>query len=646
MAKHSVETADPSWRGYIDGLRAVAVISVVMFHLNLAQFSGGFVGVDVFFVISGFLISKAIYKHIEARDKFNILWFYEKRFRRIIPVYVAVTLSVFALGYWLLLPDRFSALARSAAYASGFSANVFFYLSSGYFDDSAKTQPLLHYWSLGVEEQFYVVFPLFILLLYKFAPKSRGVSIAVVAVASLLAAEWQLNRDPSAAFYLLPFRAWELLVGSLLALPRTWLPQKRVVAEVMSIAGLGSIVASIIYFTETMRFPGLTAAVPVLGTAAVILGCERYKTFTCQFLEWRPIRLLGLWSYSIYMVHWPLIIFSEPLFPEATAMARASGVLAASIVLGWASYKFIEQPFRAPKELLSRTGVFAASISSLAALAAIGAAVIHYDGFVSRLPRDVAQLLTYRRYKYQSIYREGKCFMRPEQGWQDLDSVNCLASRDALLWGDSHAADIYHGLNGLLSKRGIKLSQATSSACAPILNLKSSKRPNCKSFNDNVFKWITTNKPRIVIMATTWRSGNLTDALATIAKVRTLGATVILIGNRPNFKTPVSEILAYRALNGDRRTTIAMTANDDKLRNAFTSKGVNYVSLLKKLCHNNSCTVITKSGIPIQWDLNHFTREGQEYVTSLVAGELDAIIDRVQLLVPKSAAPKNSPTGN
>ena len=138
----------------------------------------------------------------------------------------------------------------------------------------------------------------------------------------------------------------------------------------------------------------------------------------------------------------------------------------------------------------------------------------------------------------------------------------------------------------------------------------------------------------------------MTDALATIAKVRTLGATVILIGNRPNFKTPVSEILAYRALNGDRRTTIAMTANDDKLRNAFTSKGVNYVSLLKKLCHNNSCTVITKSGIPIQWDLNHFTREGQEYVTSLVAGELDAIIDRVQLLVPKSAAPKNSPTGN
>ena len=434
------------WRPHIDGLRAISVLAVLFYHVGLVNTPGGFVGVDIFFVISGFLISKVIYADIASHGKFRIARFYERRARRILPAFSVVTAGALLTGYFLFLPDELANLGRSAIYASGFAANIFFYHTSGYFTGEAITKPLLHYWSLGVEEQFYIIFPLVVLLVFKIAPRLLGIAVISIAIASMALAQRYLETDASAAFYLAPPRAWELMAGCLLALPNFPYSGRRTLCEVVAVVGLGLILFAALRFNYATPFPSASAAVPVAGAALILWSCERSSTVVGSLLSIRPLRYIGLWSYSIYMVHWPLIVFARVYWPYGGHDFDA-GIILASVGLGWLSYFLVESPFRAPTKLLSARILFQTSLVSLALLATFGFAISSSDGFPQRLPGAALKLLAFNHYDYAPIYRQGTCFLAGAQSWDSL-ATDCLpkAKPSTLLWGDSFAAHYYEAL--------------------------------------------------------------------------------------------------------------------------------------------------------------------------------------------------------
>ncbi len=355
------------WQEHIDGLRAVAVLAVLLHHLDIHPFSGGFVGVDVFFVISGYLISRMIYDEIGRTGRFDILGFYERRARRILPAFAVVTAAVLIAGNFLLLPDEFARLGRSALYACLFGANVLFYQTTNYFVPAADTQPLLHTWSLGVEEQFYIVFPLVVAVVWRGGKRLLMAVLVASFIASLVLAQHAVGSEPMAAFYLAPHRAWELLAGSLLALPGV--PSAgRKVREAAALVGLSAILFAIFRYGPLTPFPGVTALLPVAGTVLILWANDGRVTVTGRALSLPPFRAIGLWSYSIYMIHWPLIVFTKDLFEPGDEVMRHASIIAASIGLGYLSYRFVEAPFRSGRLTWGRPAVFGSAAAALTRL--------------------------------------------------------------------------------------------------------------------------------------------------------------------------------------------------------------------------------------------------------------------------------------
>lgn len=343
-AQVSALTRQTAYRPHIDGLRAIAVLSIVLFHLDLippGHFAvrGGFVGVDIFFVISGFLISKIIFAE-QAAGTFSLLNFYSRRARRILPALLFVGGMTMCAGYFFLYPPQYARLSNSFLAALAFAANIYFYETMQYFGPGARELPLLHLWSLGVEEQFYAVFPIVAIV----GTKVRTPILLAALAVSLVAAQYQLATDPAAAFYLSPFRAWELLIGSMLALPNMWKSSSIAVARAVGIAGLLMVAWSIHYTDPIAGFPGLTALPSCVGSAMIIWSGECAVTLPTRLLSMRPAVLIGKWSYSIYLYHWPLLFFASRAVPDG----RYNGyfVLAASLTLAAITYLYIEQPAR------------------------------------------------------------------------------------------------------------------------------------------------------------------------------------------------------------------------------------------------------------------------------------------------------------
>jgi peptidoglycan/LPS O-acetylase OafA/YrhL len=623
------------WRGYIDGLRAISVLSVVFYHSGLITVSGGFIGVDVFLVISGFLISRVIYDDIASHGKFRIVSFYERRARRILPVFSVVTAAAVIAGYFLLLPDEFAALGRSAIYACGFAGNIFFYLTSGYFGPQAITQPLLHYWSLGVEEQFYIVFPLVVLAILKIAPRLLGAAILSIGVASFAVAEFYVRTDPSAAFYLAPQRAWELLAGSMLALPGFPYLKQQFLREIVAAIGLALILVAAFTYSLATPFPGLTAVAPVAGAACILWACEGSRTLVGALLSIRPLRHIGLWSYSIYMIHWPIIVFAHVIWPHG-ATELGSAFVAVSIAFGGLSYFLLETPFRKPRQILSRLGLFEASFASLLVLAGSGLIIVSMQGFPQRLPQPVRQILAYKRYgicnggwsttggdglvesMFCRLSRQDTCFLAPSQELQP----DCLAAGrpSALLWGDSGAAHYYAALKDRFPD--IVILQANMAACAPIVGIRPDV-PQCNGFNDMALHWALVNKPDTIILSAVWP----TDAVSlsklddTVKALRSADLPVIIVGKTSTYLDSVPNILARRLLGGNHDSR----AEDEELGAPFWGDyymkgrysgldGVRYISFQDTFCKGRECPLVTESGVPMWWDNYHFTREGADLV--------------------------------
>lgn len=473
------------YRKDIDGLRAVAVGGVVIYHAFPTLLTGGFVGVDVFFVISGFLITSIIASEAEA-GKFSIAGFYERRFRRILPA-LAFMLAVTTIAAIVILPPaELDQYGQSLLAVAGFASNVLFWHEGGYFDGPAGDKPLLHTWSLAVEEQFYIVWPLIAAGLIAFG-RRRLLKWFVWAaiIVSMVASEIVLRHWPTQAFYLIPYRAWELGFGALLgvgALPSLRQHWQR---EAAAWTGLALIAASMLFYTEALPFPGLAAVPPCLGTMLLIHAGQGAETRAGQMLSWRPVLYVGLTSYSFYLWHWPVLVLSHIALNRALQPHEAAlGVLTAFALAAF-SLRFVEKPFRGRGTIrMSRRAALTASGAMLTAFAAAGAGAWGTKGFEALVSPQVAAAMQ----ATQSVnpYRT-RCH-------NDDDSAALSPARDCtagagrmggyqvLLWGDSHADHLMPGLAYLAQKNGFAVRQSSVSGCSALAimsNAGDPEHPDC-----------------------------------------------------------------------------------------------------------------------------------------------------------------------
>jgi peptidoglycan/LPS O-acetylase OafA/YrhL len=620
-----------SYKPHIDGLRGVAVSGVLLFHFGATWLPGGFVGVDVFFVISGFLISKSLYGEV-ARGTFNLAGFYERRVRRIAPAFLATTAGTWVLGFFILFPNELKNLSASVIYGSLFAANIYFYATAGYFSASAHELPLLHLWSLGVEEQFYILFPLVVLFSHALGKRSLPFVILALFVISLLVGHAMLRRDPSAAFYLLPFRAFELLIGAMLALPGVVTTARRAVAGAAVLFGLGLILGSMLLLSDASRFPGAKALYPCVGAALVIWGGECAPSFPSLILGKAVPRFIGRISFSLYLVHWPLAVFVRMRFPDLHPALFLIGGVAASLLIAWLSWRYVEQPFRRrDPPFLSRTSIFATTAVATSCLVATAVFVRAANGFPERMKAEINEVLAFRNFAYQATFREGVCFLRPEQPWTEL-APECLpaGTPTIVLWGSSHIAQFYGGLVGPATEKGYRLGQITGSACLPLMNWDHPGRPNCRALNDFALDWLVTNRPTMVVMGgdPIEDPGLLERLDASIERLASAGIKPVLLGPAPYYRRAVPAIIAEKLQRED-RTERSQSEFDPISRNADIvmsaryggRSDVRYISFLDRLCPQAGCE-IAEGNVPFHFDTVHFTALGSTYYGRRLANVL------------------------
>jgi peptidoglycan/LPS O-acetylase OafA/YrhL len=493
-------TVNPNATAYrpdIDGLRAVAVIAVVLHHLLPKSLTGGYVGVDVFFVISGFLITRIIANEIRS-GTFSYADFYERRARRILPALFAVVVAVLVAGWFVLLPTDYLGTLRAAIGSVLFSANLVFWrqLREGYFANDAKDNPLLHMWSLGVEEQFYLFFPVFLILGLKLFEKRFAAVLLLLAAASLALSEALVDSKTVAVFFLLPFRAWELAVGCLLALSEPRAPRSAAGAQAMAVAGLLAIVVPAFTLTPDSRFPGLLALAPVLGAAMLIRQGASQATLVHRLLSARAVVLVGLASYSLYLWHWPIIVFARHLLGLRDLGVWAVPVLLLSLGAAWLSYIWVERPFRSRSTFAwSRAAIFRGCAAIAAAIVVVGAVGLHRRGWESRWPETALRV---------DAVRTALVPFR-----KSCEGVLCTIGDtskppDVLLWGDSHMLAWLPGFDRALKASHRSAVVAMHSACPPIFGVSNIRRTGCISNNNRAAELIRTLRPKKLILAARW----------------------------------------------------------------------------------------------------------------------------------------------
>jgi peptidoglycan/LPS O-acetylase OafA/YrhL len=486
------------YRPEIDGLRAIAVVAVVLYHLNYGV-QGGYLGVDIFFVISGYLITKIISSEIESGD-FTIAGFYERRVRRIFPALFVMLFAVTLAGWFVLLPLDYAKTMRAVIATILFGSNILFWHGGGYFAVASGLNPLLHTWSLAVEEQFYVFFPLFLLLAYRIFPKHLRSLCVVVAIVSIVAGVHYEQRAPDAVFYMTPFRAWELLAGSLLAFRGLRLPSRKWQCEALGLIGLACIAYSLFHFSASSPFPG-NAILAVLGAVALIYSSAGGETtWASRLLSIRAVRYVGAISYSLYLWHWPVIVltsFRADLHPGPVATA---GMLAGSVVLAVLSYHFVEQPFRRRKLGASRNRLFAMAAASMVAMIGIGAAGMLEHGIPRRFDTRTANLDALRQPQvpYRSCLEGRKtCILGDDR-----------APRPSLLvWGDSHALAWAPAIDLILKRAGQSAYLVIDHWCPPLLNVHDAQNPRCYVHNLDARKLVDGSTGlRTVLLIGMWHS--------------------------------------------------------------------------------------------------------------------------------------------
>ena len=565
FAKVCIAVTDPQkYRPDIDGLRAIAVTSVLFFHARLG-FSGGFVGVDVFFVISGYLITGLILKDLDRGD-FQLIEFWVRRIRRIFPALLVVVLTTLVAGWLLLFPVNFVELCRSIFNLLLLTANFYFWKHTAYFGPGADTMPLLHTWSLALEEQFYLFFPLLLVALKR---TSRGIMIATLSIIGLVSFGISVANSyyyPLMGFFLLPARAWELLIGAIPALlkPPAALPPR--LKEIVSWAGLLSVLFAIFFYDHTTRFPGLAALPPCAGTALIIWLNTGALTSTGKVLALRPLVFIGLISYSLYLWHWPILAFSNYWTIDPLTPLHRSLLLAASIPLAIVTWRWVEIPFRRKQIFPSRVQIL--SFAGIAALCLTlgGPAYVTWQGrwFGSHYSPQIVRFVTsdVDQGIRIDLTLDDACngrFIQLGKGNPQVVTTAPKQTPDVFVWGDSHAMAVLQTMDTLCQEHGMTGLAATHSSTPPLLGFESRRSNlanNCLAYNDAVLSYIQKNHPPHVVLVAMW--GNYRDAMPqfhdalkqTLTALAAEGSKVWILRQVPHPPTDVPRFMAHIQILG------------------------------------------------------------------------------------------------
>ncbi|MBT3552987.1 MAG: acyltransferase [Rhodospirillaceae bacterium] len=671
------------YRADVDGLRAVAVIAIILFHIGLGPLSGGFVGVDIFFVISGFLITGIIVKDT-ADGSFSLAGFWLRRIRRIFPaLFLMLAVSVPLFGM-VLPPDAFKNFGQSVAAQSFYVSNIWFWQQSGYFDQVLGLKPLRHTWSLSLEEQFYIFFPIFILLVRRFTKFSLWHIIALASVISFGLSIWGAAHKPSAAFFLLPTRAWELGIGALLAhwiidagnqFAQKWLD------EFLAIIGAAAILYSVFVYTENTPFPSYQALLPTFGTALIIWANRSRGTVVGTFLAWRPLVQVGLLSYSIYLWHWPAIVFNRvtsfaPPVPISDAAAAAAGIVIALI-----AYKFVEQPLRRNRQLFSNKRLALGSAAAVLVVSLAGLGVHATGGLPGRIaPQILAQ---YELERQIEPWSECNRFnVRPDNFLCDFGDPGPGGGR-VVLWGDSHAQAIFPAVKDAAQKLGFPISFAHFPGCPPVTGLSVAYRARtehrCREFNQAVIKHIIdTGAPAVMLISrfamyvegwdifdagqdpfvTAHESRNRADKIsarkdfaenftAMVGVLRAHGVRVYVFRQVPNFNIdPPTLALKFRILGSQpahRRSRRELDERTRFLGALWQRSDVKLIDITAPLCDSSGCSPFA-DGKSLYADNDHLNVFGNDYLGAEVVKQLAAVREYLQgRALRKTLGPKTNP---
>lgn len=443
-----------NYRAEVDGLRAVAIWPVVFFHAHFPFFQGGFIGVDVFFVISGYLITSIIIEEI-ADKRFSIVNFYERRARRILPALFLVILFTILIAPFLLNPMQLDDFGQSIFAVVFFISNILFWQQSGYFGTASETSPLLHTWSLAVEEQYYIFFPLLLLVIWRYAKRYIWISFGFIIFLSLILTEWNLRNSAEANFYLLPTRVWELLIGSITALAFREKLTSNISENLKSIISLISLIvllASLMFFDKNTPHPSLITLIPVLATAGIIATASK-TNLVGRFLSKKPLVAIGLLSYSIYLWHQPIFAFAKLSIPEPNLSLFLVILTFASFIIAFFSWKYWEKPFR-NKKVTSRQTVFRFSIVGTFILSIVGVIFSLYsESIFSHIYPE--KFVNYKiieeatSNKYNNMINDN-CHIWSKEFTDEFKDKFRICSekygKAAFITGDSHGVDLYNSI--------------------------------------------------------------------------------------------------------------------------------------------------------------------------------------------------------
>jgi peptidoglycan/LPS O-acetylase OafA/YrhL len=643
----------PAYRSDIDGLRAIAVAAVILFHAEIPGFSGGFVGVDVFFVISGYLITQLLIGSAEKPLRLGLSEFYARRARRILPALFAMALVTTAVAVALLLPWDLARFGNFLAATSVLGTNIAAWKDGiGYFQSNLTHVPLAHLWSIAIEEQFYLAYPIGLVLICRYLPRHRTCALIALAAASFAACVWGSYHAPAANFFLAPSRAWELLLGGVLATGGARRIKSRLAGELLAVFALLTLAFAVYVYTPATPYPGLYSIAPCAAAAILILTGRQESTLAGKLLSLRPLVFTGLISYSLYLWHFPLLLLSS-YYHIVKIGAFGLGILIVAIYgLAVMSWKWIELPVRTRVLLRSnRRFLFSALIVNFAILGT-GVVLSKSGGFPGRFPPEVQarggawlfdseRLLACTDRPLDSIAAGDLCSFGP----QDNDAVR------ALVWGDSHATMLLPAYEKLAVSHHLRLYFGVYSACRPLSGVANRSqnertRIGCSRFNAAMVQAVRRLNPRLLILNAHWidEDADLISQTITNAGVpaggsnftRGLSQTLREVGQRrvcvvmdvPAYPYDLPNALGVARKRGiaedflklTRAQALAQYRGPERDIKALEQRGLlRSVDPKDLLCRADSCT-LEAGGNLLYWDADHLSFAGAEFVSSAIDG--------------------------
>ena len=645
-----------NYRPDIDGLRAVAVFGVVAFHAFPNSIKGGFIGVDVFFVISGYLITAIIANSLSI-DDFDLFEFYSNRIRRIFPSLILVLIFCLIYGWLYLLADEYKKLGRYTIAGGAFISNLVLWSDSGYFDTSAETKPLLHLWSLGVEEQFYLAWPVLLSLAWRYKLNLSFI-IVMLGLFSFAFGIYEIKHDAVGAFYSPLSRVWELLCGSLLAVfinknrididnaslsnrVRSKILANSKVANILSILGVLLLIYAFYSVTKEKEFPGLYALLPVISTLLLITAGP-HAWINRNLLSNKVAVWFGLISYPMYLWHWPLLSFSKIVTGATPEKHVRFFLVILAVVISWITYRIVERPIRFGNKIKIRTSVL---MVSMLVVTIFGAAIYEQEGFPNRSEKVslAANLEAYSYFnqKTEMEFWRGRCF-NIESGDDYFYENGCVPKeksdsvKKVFVLGDSHSAYLSEYLNGLLKERNYSIYQFSVAHCTPLSTRDKSIR--CGSINRLINNYLKTEVPDLVIVfayyshwADEAQYGEVMaydDFIKTrIMEIKSLGVKrVVLVGHIPTWDDTLPHILSRRFIaknktipgrtyEGVNQTSLEWDARLSSIGNV---DGVYYLSLKDLLCNVDGCLTSVGPNLSkdlIVFDYGHLTINGAKFIS-------------------------------